>query len=53
VVVFPAPFGPRNPVIVPDFTSKLRSSTAVIEPKRFVSRSMEMGAISLSFVGVN
>src|SRR3954454_18319613 len=28
VVVFPAPFGPRNPRISPDWTWKLTSSTA-------------------------
>ncbi len=30
--VFPAPFGPRNPQIVPRFTSKLRSRTASKSP---------------------
>src|SRR6476619_2978277 len=37
VVVLPAPFGPRKPVIRPGSTSKLRSSTATKEPKRLVS----------------
>ena len=37
VVVFPAPLGPINPVMVPGLTSKLRSFTAVTLPKRFVS----------------
>ena len=37
VVLFPAPFGPRNPVTRPGRTSKLRSSTAVTARKRFVS----------------
>ena len=30
VVVLPAPFGPRKPVIVPSRTLKLRSSTATV-----------------------
>ena len=33
VVVFPAPFGPRNPNIVPSSTSKEISSTAAIVPE--------------------
>jgi hypothetical protein len=37
VVVLPAPFGPRNPVIVPRLTEKLSRSTAVTCPKRLVS----------------
>src|SRR6266540_693037 len=37
VVVLPAPFGPRNPVIDPWSTVKLRSSTAVTAPKRIVN----------------
>ena len=36
VVVLPAPFGPRKPVIRPGSTSKSRWSTAVKEPKRLV-----------------
>jgi hypothetical protein len=36
VVVLPAPFGPRKPVIRPGSTVKVRSSTAVKPPKRFV-----------------
>src|SRR6187397_1675265 len=39
VVVLPAPFGPRNAVIVPGSSEKERSSTAVSFPKRFVSAS--------------
>src|ERR1700724_114212 len=35
VVVFPAPFGPRNAKISPAFTSKETSRTAVIEPYFF------------------
>src|SRR5664279_1543656 len=36
VVVLPAPFGPRNPVMLPSATSKLRLSTATTVPKRLV-----------------
>ena len=36
VVVFPAPFGPRKPVIAPSRTLKLRSSTATVLRNRFV-----------------
>jgi hypothetical protein len=32
VVDFPEPLGPRNPVTTPGVTSKLRSSTATVEP---------------------
>src|SRR5579871_5093201 len=35
-VVFPAPFGPRNPRISPFSTRKLTSSTALTGPYRFV-----------------
>ena len=37
VVVFPAPFGPRKPVTRPGVTAKLKSSTAVTWPNRFVT----------------
>ena len=37
VVDFPAPFGPRKPVIVPGFTENVRSSTASVEPNRLLS----------------
>ena len=37
VVVFPAPFGPRNPVTMPGRTVNVRSSTAVLSPYRLVS----------------
>src|SRR5215218_7542606 len=39
VVVLPAPFGPRKPVIVPASSRNDRSSTATILPKRLVSDS--------------
>src|SRR5690606_11964528 len=42
VVVFPAPFGPRNPTTSPRRTSKLTPSTAVNAPKRFVTDSTEI-----------
>ena len=49
VVVLPAPFGPRKPVTTPGWTSKLRSSTAVFWPKRFVRlwTSIKQPALSL------
>src|SRR6266700_7487788 len=39
VVDFPAPFGPRNPVMRPGASSKDRSLTAVTVPYRLVSAS--------------
>src|SRR5215218_11441920 len=47
VVVLPAPLGPRKPTTVPWSTSKLRSSTATMSPKRLVSPWMVMAAIGL------
>src|SRR5215472_7320107 len=46
VVVFPAPFRPRNPATVPAPTSKLRSSTASTGPNRLVSRCTSITAIA-------
>jgi 2-methylisocitrate lyase-like PEP mutase family enzyme len=37
VVLFPAPFGPRNPVTRPASTSKLSPETALTEPNRLCS----------------
>jgi hypothetical protein len=34
VVVFPDPFGPRNPVTTPGFTVNDRSFTATVSPYR-------------------
>src|SRR6266480_6815440 len=42
VVDFPAPFGPRNPVIRPGARSNVRSSTAVMVRYRLVSASTAM-----------
>ncbi len=39
VVVFPAPFGPTNPMVSPSETSKLRLFTAVNFPYFFVKFS--------------
>ena len=39
MVVLPAPFGPRKPVIVPGSSVNDRSSTAKTDPNRFVSDS--------------
>ena len=36
VVLLPDPLGPRNPVTLPGWTSKLRSSTARVRPNRLV-----------------
>src|SRR2546425_1278317 len=36
-VVFPAPFGPRNPKTVPGGTLRVRSRTAALAPKSFLS----------------
>jgi hypothetical protein len=36
VVVFPAPFGPRNPNISPSRTVRFTSFTAVTEPNRLM-----------------
>src|ERR1051326_2340644 len=36
VVDLPAPLGPRKPVTRPGCTSKVRSSTAVVRPKRLL-----------------
>src|SRR5829696_6973406 len=44
VVLLPAPLGPRKPVIAPARAWKERSSTAVMGPKRLVTRSTQMGA---------
>src|ERR1700760_3828585 len=46
VVVLPAPLGPRNPVTVPWSTEKLTWSTATRLPKRLVSPSSSMVAMS-------
>src|SRR3569833_508900 len=40
VVVFPAPFGPRNPSTSPGLTVKVTSSTAVSDSYRFVRCSV-------------
>ena len=36
VVVFPAPLSPRKPVTIPGAAAKLKPSTAVTRPNRFV-----------------
>ena len=40
VVVFPAPFGPRNPSTSPGLTVKVTSSTAVSDSYRLVRCSV-------------
>src|SRR6476661_3487190 len=42
VVVLPLPFGPRKPVIRPDSTVKVSSSTAVKVPNRLVSPAISI-----------
>ena len=53
VVVLPAPFGPRKPVIRPLGTSKERSSTAVARPNRFVRFRTSINARSLRRQGLD
>jgi hypothetical protein len=50
VVVLPAPFGPRKPVIRPVGTSKYRSSTALTEPKCLVRPRTETSVMVLSSI---
>ena len=45
VVVLPAPFGPRKPVIVPGSSANERSSTARTVPNRLVSDSARTTAV--------
>src|SRR5690348_12841451 len=52
VVDFPAPFGPRNPVIRPGASSKVRSLTAVTVPYRLVSASTAMVLMAVPPEGV-
>src|SRR2546430_3118652 len=47
VVDFPAPFGPRNPVIRPGASRNVRSLTAVMVPYRLVSASTAMVLITV------
>ncbi len=46
VVVLPAPFGPRKPVIVPASSTNDRSVTAITSPKRLVSDSALTTAVT-------
>ena len=48
VVVLPAPFGPRNPKMMPRGTVKVRSSTTVVDPNRFVNPSMETASPAMA-----
>ena len=48
VVDFPDPFGPRKPVTTPGRTSKLRPSTARVDPKRLLRPVALIIAISVS-----
>src|SRR5438105_15571489 len=52
VVDFPAPFGPRNPVMRPGASSKDRSLTAVTVPYRLVSASTAMVLMAVPPEGV-
>src|SRR5512132_1410879 len=52
VVVFPAPFGPRNPTIRPGATANDASSSARISPYRLVNPCISsIGAASLDLFG--
>src|SRR6478672_9341231 len=53
VVVFPAPFGPRKPVTMPGSTEHVRSSTARVAPKTFVSPANSIIAAMISGCGVD
>src|ERR1700733_8422068 len=48
VVDFPAPFGPRNPVTTPGFTTKLSPSTAALSPYRLVRPSISIICVLFS-----
>src|ERR1700749_1962240 len=48
VVDFPAPFGPRNPVTTPGFTTKLSPSTAALSPYRLVRPSTSIMCVLFS-----
>ena len=48
VVVLPAPFGPRNPYIIPPGTSSESWSTAVWGPKRLVTPSSLMALLMIA-----
>ncbi len=52
VVVLPAPFGPRNPVIVPRSSAKERPSTATTSPNRFVSESARTTRDASALTGI-
>src|SRR5258708_7386158 len=52
VVDFPAPFGPRNPVMRPGASRKVRSSTAVTVRYRLVSASTAMVVMTVPPKGV-
>src|SRR3954454_13908535 len=52
VVDFPAPFGPRNPVMRPGASSKDRSLTAVTVPYRLVSACTAMVLMAVPPEGV-
>ncbi len=49
VVVFPAPFGPRNPKISPSGTLKEMLSTAVMVPNRFVNPLTAITSVQFLF----
>ena len=52
VVVLPAPFGPRKPVIVPGASANESESTARTDPNRFVNESATTAGIEASTVPV-
>ena len=50
VVVFPAPFGPKKPKILPEFTERSIPSTAMIEPYDLESELVTIQDIKEHFI---
>jgi len=48
VVVFPAPLGPKNPIISPGFTVKETSVTAGLPPKDFETELRARGEFMMT-----
>ena len=52
MVLFPAPFGPRNPKISPDSIFRVISSTALKSPNDFVSEFISIEFIRNRVLGI-
>ena len=50
VVVFPAPFGPKKPKILPDFTERSIPSIAIIDPYDLESEFASIQDIKEHFI---